>query len=108
MRNFVSRSAVFAIVIGASLTWSLGLSAQWLKYPTAGVPRTSDGTPNLTAPTPRLADGHPDFSGIWLTADTMCGGRQQDPESLTCGQELPMGLHGINMGMGLAGGLPYQ
>ena len=108
MRNFVSRSAVFAIVVGAALTWSLGLSAQWLKYPTAGLPRTSDGKPNLTAPTPRMPDGHPDFSGIWLTADTMCAGRQQDPESLTCGPELPMGLHGINMGMGLPGGLPYQ
>ena len=55
-----------------------------------------------------MPDGHPDFSGIWLTADTMCGGRQQDPESLTCGPELPMGMRGINMGLGLPGGLPYQ
>ena len=109
MRNFASRSAVFAIVVGAALTWSLRLSAQWLKYPTSGVPRTADGKANLTAPTPRMPDGHPDFSGIWLTADTMCGGgRQQDPERLTCGPELPMGTHGINMGLGLPGGLPYQ
>jgi hypothetical protein len=41
---------------------------QWLHYPTAGVPRKADGTPNLTARVPRLADGKPDFSGIWHTA----------------------------------------
>ena len=39
---------------------------QWLHYPTAGLPRTADGKPNLTAPAPKLADGTPDLSGIWL------------------------------------------
>ena len=27
--------------------------AQWLDRPTAGIPRTSDGKPNLAAPAPR-------------------------------------------------------
>ena len=40
-------------------------ATQWLDYPTAGIPRLPDGTPNLTAPTPRTADGKPDLSGIW-------------------------------------------
>ena len=40
-------------------------SAQWLNQPTAGLPRTPDGKPNLTAPAPRAADGKPDFSGLW-------------------------------------------
>ena len=39
--------------------------AQWVKYPTAGIPRTPDGKPDLTAPAPKTADGKPDLSGIW-------------------------------------------
>jgi hypothetical protein len=39
--------------------------AQWIDYPTAGIPRTKDGKPNLSAPAPKTADGQPDLSGIW-------------------------------------------
>ena len=42
-------------------------SAQWIKYPTPGIPRTPDGKPNLSAPAPKTRDGKPDFSGIWAT-----------------------------------------
>jgi hypothetical protein len=41
------------------------LGAQWLHYPTPGIPRTPDGKANLTAPAPRTPDGKPDLSGIW-------------------------------------------
>jgi hypothetical protein len=41
------------------------LAAQWLNQPTVGIPRTSDGKPNLAAPTPRTPDGKPDLSGLW-------------------------------------------
>src|SRR5262245_23541964 len=41
------------------------LRAQWLKYPTPGIPRTADGKANFSAPAPRTSDGKPDFSGLW-------------------------------------------
>jgi len=51
-----------AIVLTAFVT---PLAAQWVHYPTPGVPRTADGKPNLTAPMPRTADGKPDLTGLW-------------------------------------------
>ena len=45
--------------------------AQWINYPTAGVPKTADGLPNLKAPTPRTSDGKPDLSGLWMPQDTL-------------------------------------
>jgi hypothetical protein len=53
---------VFAIILSAMTT---PLAAQWVDYPTPGIPRTADGKPNLTTPAPRTADGKPDLSGIW-------------------------------------------
>ena len=48
---------------------SVPLAAQWLHYPTPGMPRTPDGKPNLSAPAPKMPDGKPDLSGIWAAAD---------------------------------------
>ena len=44
--------------------------AQWLNYPSAGLPRTPDGKPNLGAATPKTSDGKPDLSGIWIPAES--------------------------------------
>jgi hypothetical protein len=105
MHTFIVRFAVVAGAVGASISLSGVARAQWLHYPTPGVPRSADGKPNLSAPAPKTPDGKPDLSGIWLTAGTDC----QDPEKLTCGGvELPMGREGVNMGASLPGGLPYQ
>ena len=41
------------------------LKGQWLKVPTAGIPRTADGKPDLNAPAPKSLDGKPDISGLW-------------------------------------------
>lgn len=48
---------------------SLPLHAQWINYPTPGIPRLPDGKPNLAAAVPRTADGKPDLSGIWRTTN---------------------------------------
>src|SRR5437016_13310241 len=45
------------------------LSAQWLNYPTAGVPKLPNGQPNLSAPAPRTPDSKPDLTGVWMPED---------------------------------------
>jgi len=77
------------------------LFSQWLKYPTAGVPKTPSGLPDLSAPTPRTADGKPDLSGIWEIENT--GGCPP----YGC-PDLPLSKEFLNIGARLAGGLPYQ
>ena len=77
--------------------------SQWLGYPTPGIPRLKDGTPNLKAPAPRTREGKPDFSGIWFAnvpAKDYC--KEQD-----CIQEERMAREQINLGIKLKGGLPY-
>ena len=80
---------------------SASLSAQWLKYPSKGVPRTADGKPNLNAPAPRTADGKPDLSGMWDIEHN----RPCPPEG--CG-DMFVGQEFVNIGWSLKGGLPYQ
>jgi hypothetical protein len=63
------RNPVGVTVVGLTLALSLLStiqgSGQWLKYPTPGIPRTSDGKPDLATPAPRTADGRADLSGLW-------------------------------------------
>lgn len=80
------------------------LAAQWVRYPTAGVPRKPDGTVNMTAATPRMADGKPNFSGIWTSdeKDARNPGDTPNPVQAVAARQM------INLGVDLPGGLPYR
>jgi len=79
----------------------LPLSAQWLNYPTAGVPRKPDGSPNLAAPAPRTPEGKPDLSGIWAPV------RNRPLDESLAGQANATGPF-WDFGSVMPGGLPYQ
>ena len=78
--------------------------AQWLNYPTPGIPRTPDGKPNLAAPAPRK-DGKPDLSGLWEMERKELGGEEGNTIGLGDDQFSP---EMVNIGSRLQGGLPYQ
>lgn len=60
----LSRSLLLLFAFGLTVS-----NAQWLNFPTPGIPRTRDGKPNLTAPAPRM-NGKPDLSGVWHVQPT--------------------------------------
>jgi hypothetical protein len=65
------------------------------------VPKTTGGSPNLTAPTPRTADGKPDLSGLW---GNMC---QTANGTVMCAPEVAVPPIFGDIGRGVKGGLPY-
>src|SRR5215471_16463431 len=68
--NSMLRSLRCAVTALTLLLIAVEAHAQWLNYPTPGIPRTPDGKPNLAAPAPRALDSQPDISGIWQTKPT--------------------------------------
>jgi len=101
------RALGFLFVIVAILAVPALSFGQWLKYPTDGVPKNADGTPDRTAPTPRLPNGKPDFSGLWhATNPARCGGGGS--QFIECGNEIGGSPLGGNLGRNLPEGLPYQ
>jgi hypothetical protein len=85
----------FALLLASTL------HAQWLNYPSLGVPKNEDGSINLIAPAPRTSGGKPDFSGIWLAERN----RPCPPEGCA---DMEIGQEFMNIGWSLPGGLPYQ
>ena len=58
MRNILAAGVLVAATTAV-------LHAQWIRYPTPGIPRLADGKPNLFAPAPRIGADKLDLSGLW-------------------------------------------
>lgn len=99
-RHYRGLVTVALVILGTSTH----LAAQWVNYPTAGVPRKADGSVDMSAATPRMADGKPDFSGIWTSdeVDPRRPGVPPNPHDATTSRRM------VNLGVDLPGGLPYQ
>lgn len=92
--------SLFCWKLAPALVFAALAPAQYLGYPTAGVPKTPDGKPDLTAPAPRTADGKPDFSGMW-------GWETRPPCGARCG-DTQISREFINIAATLKESLPYQ
>ncbi len=83
--------------------WSAPIAAQWINYPTPGVPKGRDGAPNLTAPAPRTG-GRPDLSGVWQTR--IVPGAEPTTEPVAGSSLFPPEF--TDIAARLKDGLPYQ
>jgi hypothetical protein len=113
------RRRSLTVLVSIVITGTAGsLGAQWFSYPSPGAPRTAAGAVDLSAPAPRLANGRPDLSGVWMTAEPACVIRGTAPVSellklIPASKQCPprtasFSRQSINIGIDMPGGLPYQ
>ena len=61
------------LLVVAMFVMNASIAAQWLKYPTPGIPRTADGKPDMSAPVPRQSNGRPVLAGLWRPSPGIVG-----------------------------------
>jgi hypothetical protein len=101
-RRMLRRKRDFAAIFFVLMASAAPARAQWLNYPTAGVPKMANGDPDLSAPTPRMPDGKPNLSGLWAMRCRV------GKETVLCAPEIAVPPVFGDIGRGVKGGLPYQ
>ena len=64
------RIRVILLMFSVLSEGSVPVAAQWPTVPDPGIPRDSKGQLRGAAPTPRTPEGKPDFSGLWMHANS--------------------------------------
>src|SRR3954470_3854128 len=102
----LDRSRTTAALLATLLCLALGTGApacaQWVNYPTANVPRTANGEPDLKAPAPRTPAGKPDLTGVWFSVDLLPECSEKD-----CIPQMNLPADQADIGRTIEGGLPY-
>ena len=94
-------SNITCAVLAVAVLMCAPVHAQWLTYPTAGIPRTADGKPKMDAPAPKGPDGKPELSGMWGAEKT----RPCAPDGC---DDMQISEQFLDIGWHVPGGLPYQ